>query len=67
MTARANKVWIVMEAYDYEGYGEPEGVYSNRAAAEAKKAELLAKLAKNVCGPDDVCIFECIVDGEVLP
>lgn len=54
-------VWIVLEAYDYEGFSSPTGAFSTLAAARAKADEIRAGTAP----PDDVVIFECIVDGAV--
>jgi hypothetical protein len=54
-------VWVVVEAYDYEGLGPPEGVFSTLEAARAKVVEIMAKAGR----ADDVIIYECVVDGAV--
>lgn len=37
------KVYIVIWAYDYEGYGEPQEAYSTREAAEDSIAQYSRK------------------------
>lgn len=58
------KVWVVLEGYDYEGYGRPDGefVFGSKAEAEARKVYLLGRRIH----ADDVDIFECEVSDAAL-
>jgi hypothetical protein len=58
-----NKVWVVLEGYNYEGYSKPEGVFSSKELAEA----VAAKRRADKYQPDYVDVFEYEVDVDLDP
>jgi hypothetical protein len=54
------KVWVVLEGYNYEGYGDPQGVFSTEEAAE----RFAEKIRRGRYPPDSVEVFEMAVDEE---
>lgn len=52
------KVWIVCDAYNYEGYGAPLAVFSSQEAATLFAEEVM----KQKFPPDSAEVFERVVD-----
>lgn len=52
------KVFVVLKLYDYEGYGEPEGVFSSQ-----EKAELAIKQIKSKRTGGAFEVFELELDA----
>jgi len=56
----AQKVWIVCDAYNYEGYGAPLAAFSSEDAARGYAAEVM----KQEYPPDSASVFERVLDKE---
>jgi hypothetical protein len=51
------KVFVLIGAHNYEGYSEPEGIYSSRQLAEAAKPHIYPHY-------DDIEVQEYELDGK---
>jgi hypothetical protein len=59
------KLYCVIGGWDYEGYSEPEGIFSSRERAEARAEELRNSVMIAKYNYVDVIEYELDVVGEV--
>ena len=54
------EVWVVLDGYDYEGYGPPCGIFSTKEKAVALRAKIMAREYP----PDSCEIFKFLIDDD---